>query len=478
MQLKILTVFQKFSLYWLGIVMFGFTCSSSLATPTSKDSTMSSSLSPSTAINIQEVKTNKNLTAWMVESHDIPVLSVVVAFKKAGYAAEPEGSSGLVRLLSALLDEGAGEWDSQGFKKFLLEKNIELSIGATQDIFYITFRTTKKNIDDAFYVLKAILSAPRFEGNSLDLIKNQMLTSLQQSLQDENFIATNVLNEKIFGAHPYGKTAQKILKEFGSVTANQLRQFMKNRLARDQMIISAAGDITPNELKDLLDKTFGDFPAEAVPLTLENVSLLNLGTTIVESLNIPQSLILFTQPGIDRHHPDYYAAFVMMKIIGDRGFESRLWNEVREKKGLAYGIDASIHYSSLMSLFFGSTATKNTSTREVIDTIRKVWQESLQGFTAEELEFVKKRTIGGFGLQFSSTFRIVSALLMYQIDNLGLDFVNKRNKIIEALTLEDINRVAKNFLKPEKLTFVVVGNPDNLAEKEVSREAKSGATVS
>ncbi len=466
-----ISLLRKHSSSWPLVMTLALSCAPSYAeqSPTTGGSPCTTKPQP-TRVNVQEIKSAKGLTAWMVESHEIPVVSVAIAFKNAGYAAEPKGLAGLVRLLTSTIDEGAGPWDSQGFKKFLLEKNIELSISATQDSFLLTFRTTQKNVGDAFRVLNLILKEPKFDDASLARVKNQILTSLEQSLHNENFIANQKINSLIYGDHPYGKTAQQTLKEFPQITADQMRQFIKDRLTRDQIIISAVGDITSNELKEYLDKTFGDFPEKATPTDLKKATLLNLGTTTVETLNIPQSLVYFTQPGITRDNPDFYAAVVMMKIMGDGDYESRLWNEVREKRGLTYAIEADIHYSKYTSVLIGGTSTKNNSVQEVVTLIRKVWQNMSEGATQVELDFVKKRMIGSFALNFSSTHRIAKALLVYQMDNLGIDYINKRNEIISSLTLGHINKVAKSLLNPEKLTFVIVGKPENLILKEVTQK--------
>lgn len=427
-----------------------------------------------TYMNVREMKSSKGITAWIVEAHDIPVVSVAIAFKNAGNTADPEGWAGLVQLLSGMLDEGAGEWDSQGFKKFLLQKNIELNITASQDVFQISFRAIKENVGEAFRVLNTILTTPRFDEASLARVKNQVLTILEQSLHNERTLALQKLNSLIYGDHPYGKTVQQILKEFSKVTDVQLRQFMKERFARDQLLITVVGDITVTEVQDYLDETFGDLPEKATPTDVKDATLLNIGATVVETLDIPQSLVYFIQPGICRSHPDFYAAFIMMKIMGDGQFESRLWNEVREKRGLAYGVDADLQWSQHASLLLGGTATKNKNVKDVIDIVRKVWKEMSQGATQAEVDFVKKRMIGSFALNFSSTIKIAKALLIYQIDNLGADYINKRNKIVSALTLDEINKVAKSLLKPEQLTFVIVGQPQGVSSEGLNQEKKSG----
>ncbi|MBX9806144.1 MAG: insulinase family protein [Alphaproteobacteria bacterium] len=432
-------------------------------------------------INVQVIKSNKGINAWFVEAHEIPVVSVSIAFKNTGNASDPKGQAGLVQLVSSMLDEGSGDLNSQEFKKLLLQKNIELDISASQDVIRVNFRTVKENVGDAFLVLRTMLSKPRFDPDTLARVKNQILTLLEQSLHDERSVANQKLVSTIYGDHPYGRTTQQIIKEIPNITEAQMRQYMKERLTRDQLLVSAVGDISVDELKKYLDETFGDFPEKAVPSTVKEAPLLNSGKTIVEPLNIPQSLILFSQPGVPRSSPDFYASYVMMKILGDGMLDSRLWNEIREKRGLAYGIDADVKWSQHSTLILGKTATKNQSTKEVIDIIRQVWQDMLKGATQTEVDFVKKRLMGSFALIFSSTKQISNALLTYQLDNLGSNYINERNAILSKLTLEDINRAAKSLLKPENLTFIVVGEPKGLSSletaKEATKENKVGAKI-
>jgi len=213
---------HKASYSWSLLMALALSCSPSYAETSASTSPSCPTNPQPTRINVQEVKSSKGLTAWMVESHEIPVVSVAIAFKNAGNAADPAGLSGLVRLLISTIDEGAGPWDSQGFKKFLLEKNIELNISATPDLFQLNFRTIKKNVGDAFHALNLILTDPKFDDAALARVKNQILTSLEQSLHSEHFLANQKLNSLIFGDHPYGKTAQQTLKEFPKITATQM----------------------------------------------------------------------------------------------------------------------------------------------------------------------------------------------------------------------------------------------------------------
>ncbi|MBM3468249.1 MAG: insulinase family protein [Alphaproteobacteria bacterium] len=418
-------------------------------------------------INVQKIKSNKGITAWFVETHEIPVVSIALAIKNAGFSNEPKGLSGLVSLLTTTLDEGSGPWNSQEFKKFLLQNNIELNISAVDDTFQLSFRTVKKSVNEAFKAVHAIFTSPRFNDEALARVKNQLITHMEQSLHDEHNVANETLGTCLYGDHPYGKTTQQALNDLPKITQVHLRQFMKERFAKDQLLISIVGDITEKEVKKYLDETFGDLPAKALPSPVKEAVFHNLGSIFVKKMVIPQSLVLFAQPGIKRTDPDFYAAFVLLRIIGDGQFASRLWNEVREKRGLAYGIEAELNYAQHAATIMGATATKNSTVKETMDIIRKVWETATTGVTQEELDFVKQRMIGSFALNFSSTLRIARALLIYQIDNLGTNYINIRNNLVASLTLDHLNRVAKTLLKPDKLTFVVVGNPD----KELSFRA-------
>jgi zinc protease len=427
-------------------------------------------------INVEEIKSSNGISAWVVETHEIPVVSVSLAFKKAGTVADPNGYYGLAQFLADILDEGSGESDSQAFKKFLLKNNIELSIKADSDAFLITFRTVKKNVGEAFYMLKNILTKPRFDESAISRVKNQLQAMLEQALHNEHTLGSQELNSILYGNHPYGRKLQQIIQELPRITAHELRQFMKERFARDQLLIAVVGDICKEELKEYLDKTFAELPAKAAPLDIQSPTLPTKGSTTIVPLNIPQSLVRFAQPNIPRKDRDWYAAFVLTKILGDGEYESRLWDEIREKRGLAYEIEASISWSEYASLIIGGTATKNTNVKEVIQIIKKVWTDMIEGATQSELDFVKRRLIGNFALKLSSTLKIAKALLAYQIDDLGIDYINKRNEIIAAITLEDINRVAKRILHPDQLTFVICGEPTSLSKQGITQENKSGVS--
>jgi zinc protease len=229
--------------------------------------------------------------------------------------------------------------------------------------------------------------------------------------------------------------------------------------------------MTPERLAALLDKTFGDLPAAAAPGTVPEATAQNPGTLLVKK-PIPQTVVTFGQPGLKRDDPDWYSALVVNYVLGGGGFTSRLTTEVREKRGLAYSV-----YSYLVPLHhagvvLGGVATENSRVAQSIELIRAEWKRMHdEGPTQDELDKAKTYLTGSFPLQFDSTGRIAATLVDIQQNHLGIDYLQKRNAIIEGVTLADAKRVAKRLLDPDALSFSVVGAPANLTPtREVNGE--------
>ncbi len=423
-------------------------------------------------VRIQVLETKLGLKIWFVHTPNIPVISAAIAFKNAGVASDPKGKSGLTMLLAELLQEGVGEMPATAYKKYLLEKNITMTIGASSDTFNIAFRSVKENAQDVFDLLKQTLTQPRFDPDAQNRAKQQILTELMQATHSENAIASDQFNQQAFPNHPYGKSLRATISELPQITVDDFKKFMADRLGRDQLVLSIAGDIDPETLKELVDKTFQPLAEKATPIDVGFVDPVCDGTVKVISMDIPQSAIIFYQPGLSRQDPDFYAAYLLSKIVGDGEFHSRLWDEVREKRGLTYGIGMDLLWHKNTHYLMGHTSTKNQSVQETLNIIKEQWRLVVEkGIREDELKFVKERLMGGYPLGFSSTGRIVALMRSYQLDGLDADFINRRNNLIEKVTLDDVNRVAKKLFQPEKLTFIVVGSPQNLnssSEQEVS----------
>jgi zinc protease len=324
-------------------------------------------------------------------------------------------------------------------------------------------KTLSENIDTAFELLRLGLTEPRFDPDPVARVRSSIVVSLARKAENPNAIASRLWWKNAFEPHPSARPSDGTPEGVQAVTVDDMRRFMKERIARDVLTVAVVGDITPERLASLLDATFGKLPAKAAPADIPETSVQRGGRTLLVKKPIPQSVVSFGQPGLKRDDPDWYAALVMNYILGGGGFTSRLTTEVREKRGLAYGVYSYLAPLDHAGILLGGVATKNESVAESIDIIRQEWQRMRDsGPTEAELDGAKTYLTGSFPLQLDSTDHIAAILVDIQQNKLGIDYLDRRNALINGVTLADARRVAKALLKPDALTFVVVGAPDDL----------------
>lgn len=417
---------------------------------------------PAHAVKIQQVTSPGGVVAWLVEDHANPVITMRFAFR-GGSALDPNGKEGLANLVSSTIDEGAGDLASKAYQGTLEDLAITLRFSAGLDNFRGRMKTLVDNADTAFDLLRLALTAPRFDAEPLSRIRTQIMSGLRQSEEDPNTIASRTLFRQMFGSHPYARPVNGTLESVPTITADDLKGFVARRLARDNLIIGVVGDISPTELARRLDQVFGGLPANAADWRIPEATPIFSGGVTVRDLKVPQSAILFTQPGIRREDKDFYTAFVVNHILADGSFTSRLYAEVREKRGLAYSVSAGLWPMDAAALISGGAGTANARVAETINTVRAEWRRlSRDGVTAAELSDAKTYLTGSFPLRFTSSGRIAGMLVGMQMDDLGMDYFERRNGYVEAVTLEDANRVARRLYDDKALTFVVVGQPQGL----------------
>jgi len=424
--------------------------------------------SPSFATNIQEVTSPGGIKAWLVQEPSIPMISVEIAWR-GGSRLDPAGKEGLANLVSGLLDEGAGDLDSRAFQTRLEDLAITLSFDSGKDNFYGKLKTLTKNRDEAFRLLSLAVSAPRFDAEPVERIRRQIIAGLISDSEDPDSIASKVWFKRAFPDHPYGKPNDGTIDSVKAVGVDDLKGFVAGRLARDNMIIGVVGDISPDELGHLLDKTFATLPAKAAPYAIDDSWPPAHGAVIVVDKDIPQSVVVFGQRGIKRSDPDWTAAYVMNYVLGGGGFTSRLMEEVREKNGLAYSVYSYLYPFEHSGVHLGGVGTQNA---KVAESLRLVRQELRRihddGITAEELANAKTYLNGSFPLRLSSNASIARLLVTIQVDDLGIDYLDRRAGLIDAVTLDDVKRVAKRLLKPDDLIVVIVGKPAGVDGEHIS----------
>ncbi len=425
---------------------------------------------PARAVEVQQVTSPGGITAWLVEDHSNPILSLDMALV-GGAVLDPEGQEGLAYLVSGLIDEGAGELDSQAFQARLQNLSIRLSFDAGLETFRGSLRTLTENRQTAFDLLRLALGEPRFDEEPVGRIRSQIQVQLAQDSENPNVIARRALREMMFPGHPYSRPVHGTPESIQAIGVDDMRRFVSERFARDALIVSVVGDITAEELRPLLDHAFLGLPAEAAPYDLPEVEPQAKGEVLVIERDLPQSVMTFAHKGLMRDDPDFYAAHVANRILGGGGFSSRLYAEVREKRGLAYSVYSYLSSLEHAALVRGGVATANARAGESLEVIREEWARmGAEGPTAEEVDDAKTYMTGSYPLRFSSTSGIAGTLLGIQLDDLGIDYVNIRNDLIDAVTVEDAQRVARELFRAEDLTVVIVGRPDGVASEKPAAE--------
>lgn len=417
---------------------------------------------PVRAADIQEVVSPGGIKAWLVEEHSIPIVSMNVVWR-GGSSLDPADKAGLAHLAASTMDEGAGELDSKAFQGRLSDLAIELSFDVGKDNFSGSLKTLSENTDEAFRLLGLALSAPRFDEESVERIRAQILTSLNRQLSDPRSLAGEAWFRLAFGDHPYSQPTDGTLKTMAAVTRQDLADFAKTALGKDNMIIGVVGDIDAKKLAALLDSTFGALPATATARPIPDVKPLAEAAIEIIPQDIPQSLVTFGGQGVKRDDPDYYAAYVLNYILGGGSFESRLTDEVREKRGLVYSIYTYLYPLDASGLQLGGFGTGNASVKKALSLVeQEIAGIRENGVTADELSNAKTYLNGSFPLSLSSNASIAGILVAMQVSDLPIKYLDQRASLINAVTQADVKRVARKILDPEKLIVVVVGKPVGL----------------
>jgi zinc protease len=420
------------------------------------------SSAPALATTIERVVSAGGIEAWLVHEPAVPLIAVDFAFA-GGAVQDAAGKAGTANLVASLLDDGAGDFDSKAFADRLERKAIELGFRAERDTIRGSLRTLTENRDEAFDLLRLSLTAPRFDQSDVELNRAQIVSLLHRASTSPGDIASKRWWETAFEGHPYGRPVDGTLETVPDITIADLKAYTHRVLARKNLKVAVVGDIDAETLKPLLDRVFGALPEKPDLAPVENVAPHGLGRRIVVKLDVPQAVVDFGGPGIARKDPDFMTAYVVNHILGGGAFSSRLYQEVREKRGLAYSVSDSLLWLDHASLFIGGTATRADRTGEALDVIEKeIHRLAESGPTATELAEAKNYLNSSFALNLDTSSKIASLLVQFQLDDLGIDYISRRPAMIAAVTLDDARRVAKRLLD-SGLLETVVGKPEGVA---------------
>lgn len=420
---------------------------------------------PANAMEIKQVKSPGGIEAWLVESHEVPLIALKFAFA-GGCAQDPAGKPGVANFVSGMLDEGAGDLDSAAFQERMEDIAMRMSFEDSRDTFYGSVETLTKNRDAAMQLVKLALTKPRFDQDAIERIRRQLLANLSYELRSPERLAARAWYQVAFPGHAYGMPAKGTDASVRSIDRDDLDGYRKRVFAKSNLKVVAVGDIDEASFAKLLDEVFGDLPDKAQLREVSDTKPGKGGRIEVLHMDVPQSVAVFGMGGLKRKDPDFMAGFVLNHIIGGGGFSAILMEEVREKRGLAYSVYSYLNPMDHTAIYLGSVATKNESIAESLDIIRRELKRIAEdGVSEEDLKNAKSYLTGSYALRFDTNGKIASQLLGMMVEDMGIDYVDKRNALIESLTVEDLKRAAARFLKPDDLIVVVVGKPEGLAPR-------------
>jgi zinc protease len=428
---------------------------------------------PVGATSIERVVSPGGIEAWLVRQTSVPL--VALDFAMIGGANEdPADKAGLAHLVASTIDEGAGDLDAKAYHQRLEDNAIELSFSTNRDHFRGSLRTLSANRELAFDTLRLSLTAPRFDDDAVERIRTQILADLRRATTSPGDIANDVWWRTAFAGHPYGRPVHGTLESVPRIGIADLKAYTQRVFARSTLKIAVVGDIDAASAGLLIDKAFGALPEKPELAPVPAAVPQGLGRRLVVDLDVPQAVIMFGGGGVARNDPDFFAAYLVNHILGGGAMSSRLYTEVREKRGLAYGVSTGLVPLAHAELITGSTATRADRTADTLDIIdHEIRGLAETGPTEQELAKTKSFLTGSYGLYFDTSSKIAAQLVQIQLDNLGIDYIDKRNDLINAVTPADAQRVAKRLLDG-KMLVTVVGRPQGVISKDATASGSGG----
>ena len=419
---------------------------------------------PADATEIERVVSAGGIEAWVVHEPS-PLIALDFAMP-GGADQDPPDKAGLAYLAASAWDDGAGDFDAKTFHSKLEDKSIELGFSAGQDRVRGSLRTLSANRDEAFSYLRLALTAPRFDPDAVARDRGQLIARLKRQSTSPNDIASRTFWQTAFPNHPYGRPVSGTPESLARITIDDLKAYTHRVLARGKLKVAIVGDIATADVGPLLDRTFGDLPAAPELSPVADVTMQGLGRRIVVPLDVPQAVVTFGTAGISRRDPDFMAAYIVNYILGGGSFSSRLYHEVREKRGLAYGISDSLTWFDHTAVLVGGTATRSAVTGEAIEIIeQEIHRLAESGPSEQEVADAKSYLEGSYALGLDTSGKVANQLVQIQLDDLGIDYIDRRSSLIEAVTLDDTKRVAKRLLDAG-LLVTVVGRPQGVTSTE------------
>ena len=412
----------------------------------------------SDAIQFESLETKNGIKFWLIEDKTLPLVSISFSFK-GGSILDPVGKSGVTSLMTSLLDEGTQNFTASEYRLFKRENGIKISFSTSKERIEGTFQVVKPRLQEGFYLLHESINKAKFPINEIKKVKSQVEASIKIDNSNISTIASNKFNKFFFKDKLIGRNTKGSLETLGNISRDDIQSIYRSSFIKNRLVIGISGDIEPNLAKKYVDYVFGDLPSKKFINPISMLEDLNKGMEIIE-MKTPQTTVVFGQKGLGRKDKEYFAARVINYVLGGGGFQSRLYKEIREANGLVYSIYSYLLPYEYAGVIVGGFQTRNQNVGKTIEKVKTEWNRiKTEGITKIELQNAKTYYKGSFSRNFTSTLSIASLLMIVQYYDLGEDYFDKRDLIIDNLKLNELNNLAKNLFDSETLFFMIVGEP-------------------
>lgn len=403
--------------------------------------------------------TSNGMTVLVLEQHFLPIVEIH-ALVKAGSAQDPPEKAGLANLVAGLLDEGTTTRSSKQLAEQIDFVGGSLGVQADEDFTTASVRTLKKDIDLGFTLLADIIQRPAFPKQEFERVRAQILGEITSDNDDPGHVAMKAFNQLVFQNHPYRWPVNGTEDTLGKVTLADVQTFYAKEYLPNQIILTIVGDVTVEQATTLVQTHFGPWKKGMAPSrTVKKPAVIDKKIVQLIEKDLTQSTIVIGHHGISRTNPDFYAVTVMNHVLGAGGFSSRLMDSIRDKQGLAYGITSHYDARSMPGSFWINLQTRTETTNQAITGVLAEMKAIREApVSDQELADAKAFLMGSFPLRLDSTAKLAKVLAQVEFFGLGFDYFSQYPKWIERVTKEDVQRVAKQYLDPQRYALVVVGN--------------------
>jgi len=417
---------------------------------------------------IQKLTLTNGIPVWVVERHAVPVVQINLVVK-AGNGADPASKFGLASLTAAMLDEGAGSRDALGVADALDYLGAELTTSSSYDASFVNLHVPVARLADALAVMADVAIRPAFTPKDLDRLREERLTSVKQARDNPAAIVSVAFPLLVYGpSHRYGISGMGTSETLRSFTADDLRQFHQAHYRPDDAALVVVGDVTPTGVVTMLEQAFGGWKAAAPVAPASGVTdapqLKARHVYLIDKPGAAQSQIRIGWIGAPRSTPDYHAVQVLNTILGG-SFTSRLNQNLREAHGYSYGASSAFDMRLAAGPFFAAAGVQTDKTAESITEFFKELNGIRQPVPADELAKAKNYVALRFPGAFETTRGIAGQLTQMIVYDLPADFFATYVQKIQAVTAQDLARMASKYIQPDRFAVVVVGDRQVVGEK-------------